>query len=109
MQSPANAQEHRAAELIPPVRARAPWRVAEVEALPGYRLHVRFNDGSSGFVEMAEFLISNAAGVFAVLRDEDLFRRVNVSLGAVSWPGDLDLAPDAMHAAIKEYGTWILE
>jgi hypothetical protein len=30
-------------------------------------------------------------------------------LGAVSWPGDLDLAPDAMHAAIKEHGTWILD
>jgi hypothetical protein len=27
-------------------------------------------------------------------------------MGAVVWPGELDLAPDAMHAAIKELGEW---
>lgn len=109
MQSDADTQEHRAAELVPPVRASAPWRVAAVEALPGFRLHVRFNDGAVGVVDMAAFLKSGAAGVFAVLQDESLFRQVKVSLGAVSWPGDLDLAPDAMHAAVEERGTWVLE
>jgi len=109
MQSDADTQEHRAAVLIPPVRAAAPWRVSEVEALPGFRLYVRFNDGIAGFVEMAAFLKSNAAGVFAALRDEGFFRQAKVRLGAVSWPGDLDLAPDAMHAGIRERGTWVLE
>ena len=108
MQSHADAQEDRTVELIPPVRPRAPWRVAEVEALPGFRLRVRFNDDTAGIVEMAEFVKSAAAGVFAVLRDEKLFRQVKVSLGAVTWPGDLDLAPDAMHREIKEHGKWIV-
>jgi hypothetical protein len=106
MQQHADAQENRPAELNPPVRPRAPWRVVEVEALPGFRLRVRFNDGISGVVEMAKFVTSGAAGVFAPLRDEKLFRQAKVYLGAVSWPGDLDLAPDAMHLAIKEHGTW---
>jgi hypothetical protein len=109
MQPDASTQENRTAELIPPVRPCAPWRVAEVEALPGFRLRVRFNDGAAGFVEMGHFIKSDAAGVFAPLRDERVFRQVKVSLGAVSWPGDLDLAPDAMHRAIKEQGTWTLE
>jgi hypothetical protein len=26
----------------------------------------------------------------------------------VWWPGDLDLAPDAMHAEIKAHGRWVL-
>jgi hypothetical protein len=26
----------------------------------------------------------------------------------VTWPGELDLAPDAMHEAIKQQGEWIL-
>jgi hypothetical protein len=26
----------------------------------------------------------------------------------VGWPGDLDLAPDAMHAQIKAHGRWVL-
>ena len=70
MHSPADAQEDRTAELIPPVSPRAPWRVADVEALPGFRLRVRFNDGIEDTVEMAGFIASAEAGVFAVLRDE---------------------------------------
>jgi hypothetical protein len=108
MQSHADAQKNRTAELIPPVRPRAPWRVAEAEALPGLQLRVRFNDGTAGIVEMAAFINSDMAGVFTALRDEKLFRQVRVTLGAVTWPGDLDLAPDAMHRAIKEQGKWIV-
>ena len=109
MQSHAGAQEDRTVELIPPVRPRAPWRVAEAEVLPGFRLRVRFNDGTAGIVEMAAFVTSNRAGVFAALRDETVFRQARIALGAVTWPGDLDLAPDAMHRAIKEQGKWIVE
>ena len=108
MQSYADAQQDRAAELTPRVHPRAPWRVAEVEALPGFRLGVRFNDGTEGTVEVAEFINSDVAGVFAALRDEKLFRQVRVILGAVTWPGELDLAPDAMHREIKEHGKWIV-
>ena len=108
MQPDADAQENRTAELNPPVRPRAPWRVAEAEALPDFRLRVRFNDDTAGTVEMSDFINSDAAGVFAALRDETLFRRVTVFLGAVTWPGDLDLAPDAMHREIKQHGKWTI-
>lgn len=27
----------------------------------------------------------------------------------VTWPGELDLAPDAMHRHIKESGEWVLQ
>jgi hypothetical protein len=108
VQSHADAQENRAPELTPPVRPRAPWRVAEVEALPGFRLRVRFNDGTVGAVELADFINSDAAGVFAALCDEELFQRVRVALGAVTWPGELDLAPEVMHSEIKEHGRWVV-
>ncbi|MBV9286337.1 MAG: DUF2442 domain-containing protein [Hyphomicrobiales bacterium] len=78
-----------------------PWRVASVEPLPGYRLHVRFLDGLEGLVDMAALIASPDAGVFAALRDIAVFNQAFVRLGAVSWPGDLDIAPDAVHAAIK--------
>ena len=108
MQSHADAQEDRTAELTPAVRPAAPWRVAEVKVLSGFRLRVRFNDDTAGIVEMADFIKSEAAGVFAVLRDEKLFRQARVAVGAVTWPGELDLAPDAMHREIKEHGKWIV-
>ncbi len=89
--------------------ARAPWRIAHVESLTGFRLRVLFSDGTEGTVDLADFLQSPSAGVFAALRDESLFRQVRVELGAVTWPGELDLAQDAMYRAIKERGTWIVD
>ncbi len=105
MCSQAATQENRPTPLITPTR---PWRVAEVEALPDYRLRVRFLDGTEGLVLMAALIQSEQAGVFAALRDPARFAQVRVELGAVTWPGEIDLAPDAMHAAISKTGQWLL-
>jgi hypothetical protein len=106
MHSHADTQDDRAAQVTPAVRPQAPWRVADLEVLPGFRLRVRFNDGTEGSVDMRAFINSSAAGVFAPLRDENRFRQASIVMGAVTWPGDLDLAPDAMHREIKKHGTW---
>jgi hypothetical protein len=108
MHSHADAEENPAAEVTPPVRPTAPWRITHMEVLSGFRLRVRFKDGTEGTVELADFLNSTSAGVFAALRDENLFRQARVELGAVVWPDNLDLAPDAMHREIKEHGSWIV-
>jgi hypothetical protein len=34
---------------------------------------------------------------------------VFLDLGAVSWPGEIDLAPDAMHDEIEAHGEWVLQ
>jgi hypothetical protein len=48
------------------------------------------------------------AGVFAALRDPVEFGRVSVLSGAVTWPGEIDLAPDSMYEEIKKNGQWIV-
>jgi hypothetical protein len=101
MQPQPVAEEDPAAGIAPAVRPAMPWRVASVEALQGYRLRVRFLDGLEGVVDMSALIASPNAGVFAALADWQAFDRAFVRLGAVSWPGDLDIAPDAIHAAIK--------
>jgi hypothetical protein len=78
-----------------------PWRVASVESLPGYRLGVRFLDGLEGVVDMSALIASLDAGVFAALADSEAYSRAFVALGAVCWPGGLDIAPDAIYADIK--------
>jgi len=79
-----------------------PWRVVAVEALPGSRLHVRFVDGTEGKVDLTTLIQSPIAGVFAALADPSLFKQVFVEHNAVTWPGEIDLAPDAMYAGIKK-------
>ena len=85
-----------------------PWRVTDVHVLPDFRLQVVFQDGLSGFVDMSRLIASAGAGVFAALAERDLFAQAHVEHGAVTWPGELDLAPDAMHRAILKNGTWVL-
>ena len=91
-----------ATAIEPAVRPVMPWRVASVEATPSFRLRVRFLDGLEGEVDMSALFASPKAGVdFAALADSEAFNRAFVRLGAVCWPGDLDIAPDAIYAAIK--------
>ena len=108
MRPESNAGKDSSAALADEVFPRSPWRVTEVEALVGYRLRVTFADGLSGIVDMSRIVHSPQAGVFAALADPSLFAQVRAEFGAVSWPGDLDLAPDAMHSAIQEHKVWLL-
>lgn len=87
-----------------------PWRVTSVTVHPGFRLRVTFVDGTDGEVDLHAFLArpKAAIGVFAPLRDPDVFARARVVLGAVEWPGGPDLAPDAMYDAIREHGRWVV-
>ncbi len=85
------------------------WRVTSCTPLPGFRLLVTFMDGTKGYVDLSRRVASHRAGVFSVLKDEFVFAQVYVDYGVVTWPGDIDLAPDAMYDAIKERGEWTLD
>ena len=100
-----NTAEDCSAGIIP----TASWRVAEVTILSGYQLRVRFLDGLEGSIDMSRLIFSDGAGVFATLRDPTLFTKAHLELGVVTWPGEIDLAPDAMYEEIKQHGKWVLE
>lgn len=68
------------------------WDVLEARVLEHGSFHVRFADGLEGVVR---FSPSAYRGVFERLRDPDLFNRLCVKEYFVTWPGELDLAPDA--------------
>ena len=90
------------------VAPRSAWRVAGMQVLPEFHLSVSFADVLNGTVALSRLVRSPKAGVFAVLSDPALFAQAELELGAVTWPGEFNLAPDAMHAAIKEHGVWTL-
>jgi uncharacterized protein DUF2442 len=86
-----------------------PWVVISARALPGYRLHVRFIDGTEGEVDLSALIQAPTAGVFARLRDPAQFAQAGVTEGVVTWPGELDIAPDAMYDEIRAHGGWTIE
>ncbi|MFO1429249.1 MAG: DUF2442 domain-containing protein [Candidatus Competibacteraceae bacterium] len=81
------------------------YDVIDVEVLDHLEFTVTFADGVTGRVRM---LPSHLYGVFEKLKDPAFFNRIQVTDGFVSWPDELDLAPDAMYDEIKQHGEWIL-
>lgn len=69
-------------------------------------LHVEFADGTQGEVR---FMPSHFTGVFEALKNPEFFSQARIEHGAVTWPGELDLAPDAMYDAVKHSGIWLLQ
>jgi hypothetical protein len=69
--------------------------VIEVKAELDYCPFVRFKDGLTGRVR---FRREELTGALAPLRDLHFFEQVFIDCGAVAWPGEIDLAPDAMYA-----------
>lgn len=108
MHTQPGAQSDSAATVVPPVSPKASWRVASVRALDGYRLHVRFIDGTEGEVWMDTLIHSPGAGIFGRLSDPKVFSSVGLEYGVVTWPNGIDLAPDAMYDAIKAHREWVL-
>ena len=72
-------------------------------------VEVTFVDGVTGTVDVSGLINSDRPGVFVALRDDHVFNAVFLEHVAVTWPGELDLAPDAMYDEIKAKGEWVLE
>ena len=73
------------------------WDVVEVKGEPDYCLFVRFKDGLTGRVQLRR---EELTGALAPLKDMQFFEQVFIDYGAVAWPGEIDLAPDAMYAQV---------
>ena len=70
-------------------------KISQVKALPSFRLELTFDDGTSGVVDLSSYV---GRGVFAAWEQPGVFEQVAVSeCGAVEWPGEIDLCPDALY------------
>jgi hypothetical protein len=72
--------------------------VVSVKCLEGFRLELAFDDGRSGILDCTPFIAKG--GVFARLRDPEVFRRakVNKELGVVTWDDEVDIAPETAYS-----------
>ncbi|MBI4909553.1 MAG: DUF2442 domain-containing protein [Acidobacteria bacterium] len=73
------------------------WEVVDVKSEPGHSLYLRFRDGLAGRVHLP---VEELTGALSPLQDDQFFSQVFVDGGAVAWPGEIDLAPDALYAQV---------
>ena len=74
--------------------------IVQVTPLQDYRLHLKFEDGAEGSVDIDELV--KFTGIFAPLKDHDYFLKVQVNseLGTICWPNGADLDPDVLYSKI---------
>lgn len=72
--------------------------IKEVRVVEGYRIHLRFDDGVEGEIDLGEILTFE--GVFEPLRDPLEFGKVYVDGGTICWPGGADLDPPVLYARV---------
>jgi hypothetical protein len=74
--------------------------VVSVRYVRDYVLHLRFNSGIEGEVDLSEELDGE---IFEPLRDKALFAQVSVNrdLRTVAWPNGADLAPEFLYSLLR--------
>jgi hypothetical protein len=74
--------------------------IVAVTALEGHRLHLRFEDGAEGEVDVAALV--RFTGVFAPLEDAGYFAQVTLDrdLGSIHWPNGADIDPLVLYCRI---------
>jgi hypothetical protein len=72
-------------------------KVVAVRWLGGHRLHVEFDNGDAGEVDLAQHI--EFSGVFAPLKDPGYVAKVRVDDegDTICWPNDADIDPVVLH------------
>lgn len=74
--------------------------IVSVKPLEGYQLHLRFEDGTEGIVDISQLI--QFTGIFAPLQDRAYFSQVQVNpeIGTISWSNEADLDPDVLYSIV---------
>ena len=78
-------------------------KVTRLERLGGFRLRVRFSDGSEGVHDFSG-MVSEPGPMLEPLRDGAYFSRVFLEFGAPTWPNGFDLAPEWLRREMQAAG-----
>jgi hypothetical protein len=78
-------------------------KVMRLEKLGGYRLRVRFNDGSGGVHDFTA-MVGEPGPMLEPLRDASYFSRVFLEFGAPTWPNGFDISAELLRREMAAAG-----
>lgn len=77
--------------------------VLRLRVLDGYRLWLRFTDGSEGVRDMS-YVVARGGPMIEPLKAPDYFARAFVEMGAPTWPNGFDLDPINLYMEMRKAG-----
>lgn len=80
------------------------YTVVEAMCLKDYIVHLRFEDGTEGNINLESII--GKGPMFEPHKDIDFFceMRIDKRGGTICWPDESDLAPDTLYEKIKAAG-----
>ena len=78
-------------------------KVTRLEKLGGFRLRLRFSDGSGGTHDFSA-MVQESGPMMEPLRDPTYFARVFLEFGALTWPNGFDIAPEWLRREMDAAG-----
>ncbi|MBA3827901.1 MAG: DUF2442 domain-containing protein [Taibaiella sp.] len=73
-------------------------QVISVNVLENYLLELEFSNGEKGHFSVLPYL---QYPVYQVLKNYDVFKRAKVTMGFISWDGEIDMSPDNLYLESK--------
>ena len=71
--------------------------VNKAKRVSGFVIAMHFNDGSEKHVDISQWF---KGPVFKPLKDPKFFAKFFVEAGTLAWPNGVDIAPEALYAAV---------
>jgi len=69
-------------------------RVKSVLPEKNYTLHLWFNNGEEGILDIKPYL---EKGIFRELKNKQMFNTVRPFIGTIQWANEADLCPDTVY------------
>ena len=76
--------------------------VIDVKVIKDYKVELRFDDGTSGIVDISKIIPFK--GIFEPLNDRNFFSKVvvNPEIGTICWENGADLSPTYLRESIEQ-------
>ncbi|OGS36483.1 MAG: hypothetical protein A2293_13870 [Elusimicrobia bacterium RIFOXYB2_FULL_49_7] len=71
--------------------------ISKIDNLGAGKYLLTFNNGKSGTVDCTVLGNEEPAGVFNVLKQADFASKASLEHGTLTWPGELDVAPEYLY------------
>ncbi len=77
--------------------------VVKVKFLEDFKIHILFDNGESGIVDLESSILNDSRKVFEPLKNKDYFKKFSLDNWTIVWPNEFGFAPEFLYElAVKQ-------
>ena len=76
--------------------------VTKAKYIKNYEVQLTFNNGEIKSVDLKDMVFKDHRKIFEPLRDLDYFKKFKIQFNTITWPNELDPAPEYLYKLATE-------